>query len=436
MRQISLALILSISILGCAADSQTAPAAPPDRQSLITDFGALPDGKTLCTAAIQKTIDELAAGGGGTVVVPAGVFLSGSIFLKPGVNLHLDQGAVIKGSTDISNYPQGKTRVEGHFQIWPAALVNADHADHLQISGEGTLDGSGQPFWTEFRTRIRQDKSTKNLDVLRPRLIFIQNSDDVRIDGIHLKNSGFWNLHLYRCTHAMVSGLDIQAPSGAPSTDGMDIDSSQNITISNCTIAVSDDCIALKGSKGPFALQDKDSPPVEHIHITGCTLMAGGGITCGSEATIVRDVRIDHCKVTGPRSRGIALLRLKLRPDTPQDYEDIVCTDNTGGGMGQIIIVAPWKQYFDLMGQKPPISTVRNVTISNVSGAFSAFGSIQPNPGDIVDGITFENIDVKTAGPAPRLAGVTHVAFNNVTINGKPYTPRATALVTTAPATP
>ena len=111
---------------------------------------------------------------------------------------------------------------------------------------------------------------------------------------------------IYDCDGVVVDGLDIKAGSGSPSTDGIDIDSSRNVDIKNCTISVNDDCIALKGSKGPLAMEDKDSPPDEHIHVSNCTFLAGGSfLTVGSEATVVRDVTVEHCKSEGPASRGI-----------------------------------------------------------------------------------------------------------------------------------
>jgi len=184
------------------------------------------------------------------------------------------------------------TRIEGHFQEWIPALINADKIDHLRIDGEGTLDGSGQVYWNAFRGA----RGAKNLDVPRPRLMFIRDSQDVKVSGLHFKDSGFWNLHIYRCNNVVIDALDIRAGAGSPSTDGVDIDSSQNVTVSNCRISNNDDCIALKGTKGPLAMEDKDSPPVEHIHVIGCTFERGGGfVTCGSEATFVRDVIIEKC---------------------------------------------------------------------------------------------------------------------------------------------
>jgi polygalacturonase len=392
------------------------------RRASVADFGAVGDGKTLNTARIQSAVDQLASKGGGTLVIPRGVFLSGAIFLKPGVNLHLDVGAVLKGSTDRKDYPKMRTRIEGHFEEWLPALVNADRADHLRITGPGTLDGNGAPFWEEFWARRKENPAITNLAVERPRLVLIQNSEDVRISGVTFKDSGFWNLHLYRCRNVLVENVRFEVPDGvrAPSTDGTDIDSSQHVTIRGCTYRVDDDCIALKGSKGPLALEDKDSPPVEHIRVENCTFERGHGVvTFGSEATVVRDVVVEKSRVVGP----INLVRLKLRPDTPQRYEDIHYRDITlDSAAGTILQVQPWRQFFDLKGQPPPKSVVRNVTLSNVRGSYGSFGTLQGNPGQTEIGdVTLENIDVRLKNEELKAVDVKNLKIERVTVNGKPF---------------
>jgi alpha-L-rhamnosidase len=386
----------------------------------IKDFGAVDDGKTLNTAAIQKAIDHVAEIGGGTVNIPAGTYLSGAVNLKPGVNLHLDKDAVLKGSTSIADYPLTRTRIEGHFQEWLPALVNANRCDHLRITGEGTLDGSGTPFYKEFRSRYAADRSTKNLDVLRPRLCFIRDSKDVLVSGLHFKDSAFWNLHLYRDDGVKVEGLDITAPPGSPSTDGIDVDSSRNVEVRHVHVANNDDCICLKGSKGPLAMDDKDSPPVEHIRVSDCTFERGGSfLTCGSEATIIRDVVVEHCRSVGQANKGMAMARLKLRPDSPQHYEDIHFRDITLEGQGSLIHLAPWRQYFDLQGHAPPTQSVKNISIENATGSFGSFGSIQGNPGDALSDFRFENIDLKLKDPRVIIVGVKDLVLKNVKLNGR-----------------
>lgn len=398
-----------------------ASSAVKDKRYNITAYGAVGDSTTLNTKAIQSAIDKCAQGGGGTVVIPKGIFLSGSIFLKPGVNIEMEEGSVLKGSTNIEDYPKGNTRIEGHFEPWRSALINADKVDHLHITGKGILDGSGRPFWTLFYSRRSADpKNTTNLSVERPRLAFIQNCKDVTISGIAFTNSGFWNLHLYRNQGVKVDNCRFVAPSGripdhAPSSDGIDVDSDQDVTISNCYFSVGDDDIALKGSKGPFALQDKDSPPVEHIRIQDCTFENGGGvITCGSEATLVRDVKIERC------TTSVNVLQLKLRPDTPQQYEDITVNDITLKGNATVFKVAPWSQYFDLKGQAPPKSTVRNIVVSNIKGTGSSLGSIAGHDLTTFGDITLKDVNVTLKNADMRVGNISTLKFENVVVNGSP----------------
>jgi parallel beta-helix repeat protein len=354
------------------------------------------------------------------VVVPGGTFLTGAIFLKPGVGLFVEKDGVLKGSTDLKDYPIGRTRIEGHFQDWLPALVNAEGVDGLRIGGEGTLDGSGVPFYAAFRSKVREVKGTKNLDVPRPRLVYVSNCADVRVEGLHFLNSGFWNLHVYHCHDVVIDGLDILAPSNSPSTDGVDVDSCQWVTIHGCRISNNDDGIALKGSKGPTAMEDADSPPVEHIHVYGCVFEHGGSfVTCGSEATIVRDVEVDHCRAVG--NGGMCVMRLKLRTDTPQLYEDLNFHDITLEGRGSVFGMAPWTQYADLQGHAPPTHTVRNISMSNITGTYGSFGSIKPNPGDGIENFTLENIDLTVRNTEVPMAGVTGLVVKNVKINGEEF---------------
>lgn len=392
----------------------------------ITDFGAKADEATINTVAIQAAIDHLAKRGGGVVTVPEGVFVTGALFLKPKVDLHLAKGAVLKCTTEMANFPRQRTRIEGHFEdSFTPALVNVDACDGFSLTGEGVLDGSGRPIWEQFfklRAAAPNPGNFPNIGLDRARLALIQNSKRVTIDGVTFKDSQFWNLHLYKCQDVLVRNARFEIPDDvkqAPSSDGIDLDSCQRVTVDGCYFSVTDDCIAAKGSKGPLALEDKASPPVEHIRIRNCHFRRGHqALACGSEATVVRDVIIEDCKVTGP----LNLLMLKLRPDTPQLYEDIhlrnVTLDAEGG---RVVFIAPWSQYKDLKGHAPPQSTVRNVTLSGVKGRFGSFGSIKPNPGQTtIRDIRFEGFDLQLAQGALEVAGVTGLAFNKVVINGQP----------------
>ena len=200
----AISAILLFSLLAGRITAQTsAPAAMPKRYSIL-EFGAVADRTTLNTASIQKAIDTAVATGGGVVVIPRGTFASGSLFLKAGVALWLDEGAVLFGSGNIEDYPKRETRIEGHFEPWRMALVNAQGLDRVRIGGPGRLDGNGVPFWQAFWQRRKENPKCTNLEVERPRLLFIDRCRDVRIEGLALQDSGFWNLHLYRCRDVLI----------------------------------------------------------------------------------------------------------------------------------------------------------------------------------------------------------------------------------------
>jgi alpha-L-rhamnosidase len=395
------------------------------RDVSITDFGAVADDATINTKAIQAAIDHVAGSDGGTVIVPQGVFVSGALFLKPKVNLHLEKDAVLKCSTDMANFPVQRTRIEGHFEEkFNPALINAKNCDGLRITGEGTLDGAGRPIWDLFwklRAAAPDPRNFPNVGVPRARMALIESSHGVTIEGITFKDSQFWNLHLYRCKDVLVRQARFEVPDDykqAPSTDGIDLDSSQDVTIDGCFFSVTDDCIAAKGSKGPHATEDKDSPPVERIRVRNCVFKRGNGVmTLGSEATLVRDVIVENCKVTG----SVTVAVLKLRPDTSQHYENIqyrnITLDYAGG---TIVSVRPWSQYVNLQGEAPPKSVVRNLSMVGFKGRFGSFGTIQPNPGQTEIGdISFKDFDVTLDKDQLAASGVSRLRFEHVKVNGK-----------------
>lgn len=416
-------LLVSAPAAVIAASPEAAPAAIAERPRVsVASSGAVADGKTVNTAALQSAIDGLAAQGGGTLVFPAGVFLSGALDLRPGVNLHLEKDAVLRAvSTDVAtHFPTRTTRIEGRNQLFTPALLNASRCDGLRITGEGVIDGDGRPIWDEFWKRIKADKNFKNLDVPRARLAFIADSKDVLVEGVTFKDSQFWNLHLYRCQNVVVRGASFVVPDNykqAPSTDGIDIDSSQDVLIEGCRFSVTDDAVAMKGSKGPLADQDADSPPVERVVVRDCEFRrAHAALTLGSEATVVRDVTLENSRVTG----AMFVLNLKLRPDTPQTYENITVRDlvlNNAGG--RVVFMAPWRQYFDLQGHEPPRSTVRNITVSGLTGRFGTFGQVEGNRGQTtIEGVLFKDFDLRLSDDRLRSRDVQNLRLENVTING------------------
>jgi polygalacturonase len=418
----------------CASSFQFANAVALDIR--ITDAGAVADGTTLNTKSIQKAIDEVSAAGGGKVMIPKGVFKTGSLFLKEGVELNFSEEAILLGSTEVSDYPKQNTRIEGHHEPWLPALINAKDLKGVKITGPGTLDGNGKPFWVAFWKRRAENPKCTNLEVERPRLMFLENCEDVTISDIKFKDSGFWNLHIYKCRDVIIEGISITAPHGdppkitdisqpwdeisvdrAPSSDGIDVDSCQDVVIRGCTINNGDDCIALKGTKGPLAMEDETSPPVENILIEDCDFKSGHGmLTCGSEATIVRNVVVRNCRV----GEAIPIVRLKLRPDTPQLYENLIFEDIKADGAQAVFDVKPWTQFFDLQGHEPPQSVVRNVVVRNLQGNVRSLGELRGNDGDLIENVTLENIQL-TADNGNLVTNFTdEITTIDVEINGKP----------------
>ena len=331
---------------------------------VITAFGAVQDSTLLQTVAIQRTIDA-AAVSGGTVVIPEGVWLSGALFFKPGTHLMLKEGAVLKGSTNVEDFPDIPVHIEGVLQPYVSALVNADRCDGFSISGKGTLDGCGAPFWDAFWARRKENPDCTNLEVRRPRMIGISNSRDITIEGVRLRNSPFWNIHLYKCSRVKVSGIDVYAPVKpvrAPSSDGIDLDGCEDVHIKDCSFATCDDLISLKGGKGPWADEDPDNRADARILVEDCRFGHGPGVLVfGSECVKAENVILRNSIVDGTDR----LVWLKMRPDTPQQYRHVL-VENISGKVKYAIFVKPWTQFFDLKGREDiPMSYASDICIRN-----------------------------------------------------------------------
>jgi polygalacturonase len=396
--------------LALSAPAHAAQAVSSKRVSIDTR-GALGDGATLNTKAIQAVIDELAATGGGTIVVPKGEFLSGALFLKGGINLELLEGAVLKGSKNFDDYPvHENVRFEGHFQKRIVALLNVEKSDHFRLTGPGTIDGNGEAFWP------------RQLDSMaRPRLCAIRDSRDVIVSGVKFKDSASWNLHLYNCQDSVVENCRFEIPDKArgPSTDGVDIDSSQNILVKGCYFSVNDDCVCLKGNRYDGLNQEPKSPPVRNVRVENCTFVRGhGALTLGTEAQSISDVEMKDCVVKG----NMPMLRIKLRPDTPnQDYRNVWVHDiRLESRGGEIVRVSPMHGT-KVPPLKAPISKVSDIRIENISGQFGTFGTLWGGGTATVSDITLRNIQVKvTTSTDLNTEGVTGLKLENVSVQLAP----------------
>ena len=336
------------------------------KRFVVTDYGVTADSTLLQTEAIQKVIDTAAEEGGGVVVIPRGTFLSGSRFFRPSTHLHIEKGGRLKGSDAITNYRIVPTRLEGQTLDYFAALINADHCDGFSITGEGTIDGNGHRFYDEFWLRRKVNPKCTNLEALRPRMAFISNSKDVTVSGIHMVNSGFWTNHLYRCERVKYLGVTILAPTDGypkgPSTDAIDLDVCNDVLISGCHMNVNDDGVCLKGGKGTYVDTIPGNGPVQRIVIDRCSFgKTNAGVTFGSEAWDCSNVIMKDCSFDGTYH----VLLFKMRPDTPQQYRNVL-VDGATGTVRNAVEVQTWTQFFNKVERDPmPMSCVDNVTFRN-----------------------------------------------------------------------
>lgn len=367
------------------------------RRYVVTDYGVQRDSLLLQTEALQAVIDRAAREGGGVVVIPRGVFLSASLFFRPGTHLWLERGAVLKGSDDIGDFPVVRTRIEGRTIDYFPALVNADSLDGFTIAGEGTLDGNGLRYWKSFWKRRAVDRKCTNIAELRPRLLYLSNCTNARVDGITIRNSPFWSTHYYRCAYLKLTDLRITSPYEpvkSPSTDAIDLDVCHDVLIKGCYLSVNDDAIALKGGKGPWADRDPDNGAVCDVLIEECTFgFCHSTLTCGSECIHARNILHRRCKVHDAR----LLLNLKLRPDTPQRYEYITVED-ASGDVKRVLHIAPWRQFFDLGDRKEmPLSYAEQVTLRRLDLDCEVFFAVQASEQYRLRDFYFEKLDIRAS---------------------------------------
>lgn len=362
---------------------------------LLTDY-VKADTKTVYTKEIQSLIDYIAENGGGTVVVPKGTFYTGAIFFRQGVNLCVEKGGMLKGSDDICDYPVCDTRIEGESCKYYPALINADGIDGFTIFGEGVIDGNGERSWKAFWQRREWNPQCTNKDEQRPRLIYISNCRNVTVSGLTLQNSHFWTNHLYKSKRVKYIGCRITSPSepvGAPSTDAIDIDVCEDVLIKNCYFEVNDDSVVLKGGKGPYADTAPENGANERILVEDCEYgYCHGCLTCGSESIHNRNIIARRLKLDGIGR----LLWLKMRPDTPQNYEFITLEDICGRVEAHFIDINPWTQFYDLKGRKDiPLSYADNITIRNCKVDCGTYLNVRKSPEQYrLSNFRFENLEI------------------------------------------
>jgi len=389
------------------------------KQFVITRYGAVSDSTKVQTAVIQKIIDLAQKQGGGVIVIPKGTFLSGALFFKPKTHLYVSEGAVLKGSDKIADYPIMPSRMEGQTLDYFPALVNAYGVNRFTISGKGTIDGNGLNYWKAFWQRRKENPNCTNLEVSRPRLVFIWKSNDVQVQDVRLQNSGFWTSHYYQCNNIKILNVRITAPHEpikAPSTDAIDLDVCNNVLIKGCYLAVNDDAIALKGGKGPYADTEPGNGGNTNVIIEDCEFgFCHAALTCGSEAIHNKNIVMRNCHITN----AMRVLWLKMRPDTPQKYE-FISVENIDGYAYSLIYVKPWKQFFDLKGRKDvPLSYCDNISLKNISLKCEVFFDVSPGEYDKLSKFKFENLDITAKNAAYDKTVVNNFTLTNVKVNEK-----------------
>lgn len=303
----------------------------------VNDYDAIDDGSELTTEAIQMAIDECHENGGGTVAFNPGVYLTGAVFVKEGINFRIDKGVEIRGSENIEDYTLIDTRVAGIEIKWPAALINVRDQKNVRISGNGLVDGQGKVYW-DYYWKLRKEYESKGLrwivdyDARRPRTFLISNSENVFLKDLNIQKAGFWTVQVLYSKYVTVDGITIRNNIGGhgPSTDGIDIDSSQWILVQNCDIDCNDDNFCLKAGRDWDGLRvDK---PTQYVVIMDCIARRGAGLfTIGSETSgDIRHVYVSNIRGIGT-SNGLNIKSAMTRGGTVEDiYLENIKMDSVG----------------------------------------------------------------------------------------------------------
>ena len=391
------------------------------KQYRLDEYGVPQDGQ-IHTAEIQRVID-LCAEQGGVVVIPKGVWRSGSLYFKQGTNLYVEEGGVLLGSDDIADYDLKTTRIEGQTCTYFTALINVENVQGFTMCGPGTIDGNGHRSWRAFWIRRRWNPKCTNKDEQRPRLVYISESSDVTVAGLTLQNSHFWTTHIYRCQRVKYLGCRITSPLlpvKAPSTDAIDIDVCTDVLVKNCYMSVNDDSVVLKGGKGPWADTDPNNGSNERILVEDCTYgFCHGVLTCGSESVHNRNVLVRRCVLESDGTGVISnMLVLKMRPDTPQHYEYITFEQITGK-MTRFVNVNPWMQFYDLGGREDiPLSYADHITIRDCDVDCTIFLHVAPKEDQYrLTDFHFENLTVRTKDPGANPTAFATWRFENVSVS-------------------
>lgn len=315
----------------------------PNYSVNITDFGAVNDGITKNTEAFEKAITKVNKKGGGTIIVPRGIWLTGPIVFKSNIELHLETGAVILFSDDFDDFPLVKTSFEGLETLRCISPITANNVENIAITGQGIIDGSGDAWrpvkkskmtagqwkklvnsggvlstdgniWFPSEGSKKGYEGTTNFNVpdlindaefqsikdyLRPVMVSIVNSKRILLDGPTFQNSPAWNIHPLMSEDLIIRNLNVRNPWYSQNGDGLDLESCKNVLIYNNTFDVGDDAICFKSGKNEDGR--KRGMPTENVIVKNNVVYHGhGGFVIGSEMSGgVKNVHVSNCSFLG-----------------------------------------------------------------------------------------------------------------------------------------
>jgi polygalacturonase len=415
------------------------PPSIPRRDFPITSFAAAANAD--CTTAIAEAIDAASKAGGGRVVIPEGVWLTGAVHLRSRVELHVAKGARLKFSRDPAAYPIVLTRHEGIELMNYSPFIYAYGQEDIALTGEGTLDGQAdaEHWWNwarrapagtvSDRTRLGE-MGEQGIPVeqrvfgpgktIRPNFVQPYRCKNVLIEGLTVIASPMWEIHPVECVNVIVRGLTIH--SHGPNNDGCDPESCRDVLIEDCVFDTGDDCIAIKSGRNADGRRLK--VPTENVVIRNCRMMDGhGGFTLGSEITAgVRNVFVENCRMDSPNLDNA--MRFKNNAMRGGTLENIYIRNITIGQVAGAVINVDYSYGEGPNG--PYIPVFRNLVIEKVTSSKSRRAlNLQGYANAPLEGFTLRDCSFDNAGETGALRYLTRFNAERVTINGRPFNPPA-----------
>ena len=360
--------------------------------------GAVGDGEHLDTDSLQEAIDECHAAGGGVVLVPPGTYLTGTIYLKSGVNLHICAGATLRGSTRREDYCADDAFAENAASVVENAsgahLIVAYRAEHIAITGEGTIDGNGLAFFEslppdEETTTYRDKHRNFPIGDWRPgQMVFICRCTDVTVRDVTLINASYWTLFLLGCNRVRIRGLSISNHPQTPNGDGIDIDCCQDVTVSDCIITSGDDSITLRGNSRRLG---EHAQPCRNVTVSNCVLSSPcNGIRVGVGDGVIRDCTLSNIVIRESRN-GISL-------NSAYSHRGAhgTCIENVHFSNIVMDVIMPMNMVLGVHA-KPP-GAIRNISLSHLNVSARQGFHVCGNPGHLIEDIRFHDLRVELSG--------------------------------------